>query len=106
MNSNWFRHDNDAHSDERCSALIARTGYEGYGMLWHLLERMHRSTDGRISLGLLDGIAWDMKVEVAKLKQVLDTCLLGSARRMLTNTGRVGRHHLPLVRITNSVAGG
>ena len=34
----WFKHDNDAHTDEGVRLLIAARGMEAYGLYWCLME--------------------------------------------------------------------
>ena len=70
----WFRHDCDAHQDERCSALIARHGMAGYGFYWSVIERLYQSSDGQLDMRMIDGFAYHLRVPLDDVKQMLTTC--------------------------------
>lgn len=70
----YFSHDANARKDEKILTLLAAHGYEGYGIYWALVEMMFENSDTAISRKLLNGIAYDMRIDIAVLKKVITTC--------------------------------
>jgi hypothetical protein len=78
MKSLYFPHDANARFDPKCITLIAKWGFEGYGIYWFLLEYLY-SQDGEISdyemviNELFRGYEFDVK---AILNSMIDLNLL------------------------------
>lgn len=70
----YFSHDSNARKDEKILTLLANHGYEGYGLYWALVEMMFENQDTAISRKLLKGIAYDLRVEIKVLNNVITTC--------------------------------
>ncbi len=70
----YFSHDCNARKDEKILTLLVDHGYEGYGIYWALIEMMFENTDTAISRKLLKGIAYDLRLDLKVLNNVITTC--------------------------------
>lgn len=68
---NYFSHDADARNDEKIIRLRMRHGAEGYGIYFMILERLRGETD-YMSVKDYNMIAFDLRVDAAKIKSVVE----------------------------------
>ncbi len=71
----YFSHDSNARNDEKVLMLRVKHGWEGYGIYWALIEMMFESTDTRLPHEKIEGIALGNNIEIALLKQIIDTAI-------------------------------
>jgi hypothetical protein len=68
----YFTHDSNAFSDPKILKVKRIYGIEGYGIFFALLEKLSASNAYRISLKNIEDLAYDMRVEKEKLKDIID----------------------------------
>jgi hypothetical protein len=68
----YFTHDSNAFSDPKILKLKRTHGIEGYGIFFALLEKLSASNAYRISIKNIEDLAYDMRVETAKLQDIID----------------------------------
>lgn len=74
----WFRHDTDARQDYKIKRLTSKYGVEGYGVYWSIVELLAFETKDNLDVCLsldkfpVEDIAYDLKVDVKRLKEMLD----------------------------------
>lgn len=73
-NSFYFKHDNNAASDDKMLALIAEYDWQGYGIFWAILEAMSRN-EGGLKASLLGGLALGLRLDKKWLVKFLDFCV-------------------------------
>jgi len=67
----YFSHDADASSDEKCVKLIIRHGNEGYGVFWRVIERLRQSSD--YTLGAeYNELAYTLRCNAVLVKSVVE----------------------------------
>lgn len=67
--SHYFPHDVNARVDEKIIHLIYKMGWEGYGIFWGLIEKLHES--GGYMRDDCDIIAFDMRTNSESIRAVL-----------------------------------
>lgn len=67
----YFSHDINARNDLRLQELVMNMGYEGLGYYWCLVEMLYEQ-EGKIELSKCDGIAFGMRTDCDKIKQLID----------------------------------
>ena len=65
----YFSHDHNAHNDEKILFIRSKYGAEGYGLYWYFIEKLHDSPDSTLTCNLLEGLAWQLNVDITLLKQ-------------------------------------
>lgn len=70
-NLQYFPHEFDATNDMRLQKLIMKMGYEALGFYWTIVEALYRQ-DGMIELNDCDSIAFGMRTDTEKIKQLID----------------------------------
>jgi len=71
----YFPHDFNAGSDEKILYLRSKFGMEAYGLYWVLIEIMHESSDSKLTCNLIDGIAYQINVDITFLKEFYNECI-------------------------------
>jgi hypothetical protein len=71
----YFPHDFNAGSDEKILYLRSKFGMEAYGLYWVLIEIMHESSDSKLTCNLIDGIAYQINVDITFLKVFYNECI-------------------------------
>ena len=66
----YFSHDYNARQDEKIAHYLSKVGMSGYGIYWLLIERMHQSESGKLTLKYLNGIAYADNIDIT----LLNTC--------------------------------
>lgn len=65
----YFPHDWNARDDQKMVKLIKEMGWEGYGIYWAIIEKLHAS-NGTL-LYDLDLLAFNLRFDQIKLQQIL-----------------------------------
>lgn len=65
----YFPHDSNARNDEKILFMRSKYKIEGYGLYWLFVEAMHEQNDGKLTCGLIDGLAENFNVDITLLKQ-------------------------------------
>jgi hypothetical protein len=73
--SYYFPHDSNAHNDEKILHIISNFGMEGYGLYWAFIEAMHESTDGKLTIKLLNGLSIRFNVDKKILHDFYKECI-------------------------------
>lgn len=73
--SYYFSHDINAAYDEKTLYLRSIYGMEGYGLYWYFIELLHQSQDSKLRCKLINGIAYQINIDIDKLLQFYNTCL-------------------------------
>lgn len=73
--SYYFSHDANARNDEKILMLRAEHGWEGYGVYWMLIEMMFESSETKLSIKKLKGIAVNNNIAITVLQDVINTCI-------------------------------
>lgn len=71
----YFPHDFNAGSDEKILYLRSKFGMGAYGLYWVLIEIMHESSDSKLTCNLIDGIAYQINVDITFLKEFYNECI-------------------------------
>jgi hypothetical protein len=71
----YFPHDFNAGSDEKILYLRSKFGMEAYGLYWVLIEIMHESSDSKLTCNLINGIAYQINVDITFLKEFYNECI-------------------------------
>jgi hypothetical protein len=71
----YFPHDFNAGSDEKILYLRSKFGMQAYGLYWLLIEIMHESSDSKLTCNLIDGIAYQINVDITFLKEFYNECI-------------------------------
>lgn len=73
--SYYFSHDMNAANDEKILYLRSIYGMEGYGLYWYFIELMHQTQDSKLRCKLINGIAYQINIDIDKLLQFYNTCI-------------------------------
>ena len=73
--SYYFQHDFNAANDEKILYLRSMYGMEGYGLYWYFIELMHQSQDSKLKCKLINGISYQLNIDIDKLLQFYQSCL-------------------------------
>jgi hypothetical protein len=73
--SYYFSHDINAAYDEKILYLRSIYGMEGYGLYWYFIELLHQTQDSKLRCKLINGIAYQINIDIDKLLQFYNTCL-------------------------------
>ena len=65
----------NAANDEKILYLRSIYGMEGYGLYWYFIELLHQSQDSKLRCKLLNGIAYQINIDIDKLLQFYNTCI-------------------------------
>jgi hypothetical protein len=68
----YFSHDANARNDLKCVKLRQSLGLEGYGIFWAIIEILRETDDHKLKISDLEIIAFDLKVSIAIIKQVVN----------------------------------
>ena len=75
MNSYYFPHDYNAHNDEKILYIRSKYGMEGYGLYWYFIEKMHESNDCKLTCKLIEGVAYQINIDITLLLQFYNDCI-------------------------------
>lgn len=77
MNKEYFSHDYDPISDDKMLAMVSEWGAVGYGLYWHIVEKLHKSQDNTITFSgyIIVAIAKQMKVDAKQITAFVDDCV-------------------------------
>lgn len=67
----YFSHDFNARNDIKLQELLRKMGYEGLGLYWCIVEMLYEQ-EGKIKLTQCDSIAYAMRTDINKIKQLID----------------------------------
>lgn len=73
----WFKHDGNAHRDQKILEMRSVYGSEGYGWWWMLLELMREASDYKLRYSgkhSLNSLAKTLEADPARLKEYIDDC--------------------------------
>jgi len=73
--SYYFQHDFNAANDEKILYLRSMYGMEGYGLYWYFIELMHQSQDSKLKCKLINGISYQLNIDIDKLLQFYNSCI-------------------------------
>jgi histone H3/H4 len=73
--SYYFQHDFNAANDEKILYVRSMYGMEGYGLYWYFIELMHQSQDSKLKCKLINGISYQLNIDIDKLLQFYNTCI-------------------------------
>jgi hypothetical protein len=73
--SYYFQHDFNAANDEKILYVRSIYGMEGYGLYWYFIELMHQSQDSKLKCKLINGISYQLNIDIDKLLQFYNTCI-------------------------------
>ena len=48
---------------------------EGYGLYWYFIELMHQSQDSKLKCKLINGISYQLNIDIDKLLQFYNSCI-------------------------------
>ena len=65
----------NAANDEKILYLRSKYGMEGYGLYWYFIELLHQSQDSKLRCKLINGIAYQINIDIDKLLQFYNTCI-------------------------------
>lgn len=71
----YFPHDYNARGDEKMSFYLSKFGAQGYGIYWILIEELHQAKDGKLTVKLLDGVAYANRVDITLLYDCYNTLI-------------------------------
>src|SRR5689334_20561193 len=71
----YFPHDSNARNDEKIVYLRCKHGIESYGLYWIIIEMMHDTAEGKLTLRLKDAIAWQYNFAIEKFQNVFNDFL-------------------------------
>jgi len=69
----YFPHDYNSRDDEKVVEMMSKLGWEGYGIFWALVEKLHEA-GGWMRLDY-ESIAYGLRLECDILKQVMQSSL-------------------------------
>lgn len=69
----YFSHDYNARSDEKIIKLISKTGWEGYGLYWAIIEKLYEA-NGFLKKDY-ECIAFDLRTQCERIKEVIESGL-------------------------------
>lgn len=77
----WFKHDYDASSDPKLSALESKYGLAGIGLFWIVIEMLHCAPDHKLPLEeyLYISISDDSFLAAEIISFAINTCKLFTA---------------------------
>ena len=73
--SYYFQHDYNAAYDEKIMYLRSIYGMEGYGLYWYFIELMHQSQNSKLKCKLINGIAFQLNVDIDLLLSFYNNCI-------------------------------
>ncbi len=73
--SYYFQHDYNAANDEKILYLRSIYGMQGYGLYWYLIELMHQSPDSKLKCKLINGIAYQLNIDIDMLLSFYNNCI-------------------------------
>lgn len=73
--SYYFQHDFNAAQDEKILYLRSKFGMEAYGLYWYFIELLHQSPNSKLKCKLIDGISYQLNIDIDKLLQFYNTCI-------------------------------
>lgn len=71
----YFSHDYNSRQDEKIAFYLSKTGLEGYGVYWLLIELMHQTNDGKLTIAFIEGIAYNERVDISVLKKCYNVAI-------------------------------
>ena len=74
QNTNYFPHDFNAAQDEKCLALVAEHGWEGYGVFWKIIEMLYMAPTSRIENRFIKALAFSMNMPLERLTEIVQSC--------------------------------
>ena len=73
--SYYFQHDYNAANDEKILYLRSIYGMQGYGLYWYFIELMHQSPDSKLKCKLINGIAYQLNIDIDLLLSYYNNCI-------------------------------
>lgn len=70
IKAEFFKHDYNAQCDDKLVPLRMKMGAEGYGIYWLVVERLYQA-QGRLERDY-KALSWDTRVEIDKIKSVVE----------------------------------
>ena len=77
MNKEYFSHDYFPISDDKMLAMVSEWGAVGYGLYWHIVEKLHIAEGNVIVFSAFTNIAIakQMKVDAKQITAFVDDCV-------------------------------
>lgn len=72
---NWFKHDIDSRLVPGMALFIKKTGAEGYGLFWAIVEEMYRTNKPEQTRTNLTNISKTMQIDEQKFLFILDAAI-------------------------------
>lgn len=69
-NAYYFPHDTNARADDKIVALLSILDWQGYGIFWAIIEKLHESSDGWLDEDY-ERIAFDLRTNKPIIEQVV-----------------------------------
>jgi uncharacterized phage protein (TIGR02220 family) len=69
----WFRHDANARRDLKMINLRRRTGWDGVGLFWALVETMREEDGYSLTDGMIDDLGYELRAE--NLGEIIAVCI-------------------------------
>lgn len=73
--SYYFQHDFNAAQDEKILYVRSKFGMQGYGLYWYFIELLHQSPNSKLKCKLIDGISYQLNIDIDVLLQFYNTCI-------------------------------
>lgn len=70
-NTNYFSHDHNSRGDEKILKMRVKYGWEGFGLFWAIVEKLHESTNGSLEKDYTL-MAYDLKAEESTVRSVVE----------------------------------
>jgi hypothetical protein len=71
----YFSHDYNAVNDEKILYIRSRFGMRGYGLYWFFIEKMHESTDSKLTCFLLDMYGYQVNEDISFVYEFYQECI-------------------------------
>lgn len=89
-NSYWFRHDYASAEDEKLIPLLRKLGWQGYGIYWRLIEKLHVASNSLEKN--YEDIAYDMRTQCELIKSVVEDFKLFRVNEKTFSSDRVAKN--------------
>ena len=66
----YFTHDYNSRSDEKIKLLIRKTGMQGYGIFWALIEDLYSNANALRTD--YEGIAYDYRIDALIIESIIN----------------------------------
>jgi len=78
----WFKHDSNSRTDVKMVKLRRKSGLEGVGLFWCVVEMLRESEDYELELGCSDDIIYDLRTTESVFESLFECELLARDERV------------------------